>query len=137
MDKLSNRYFIRYNNEKQTNVRMPLCSAKTLLRVFIQFLIADFHSLEIYREDYFDKKVFTKERKKGVLVRGQGISLRAKTIGDPHWDGLISKFREGLYDPEKNGTYNGNYNTITQFDEDGFESAIAVLATIQDEGSFN
>ena len=137
MDKLNNRYFIRYNTETETNIRMPLCSAKTLLRIFIQFFIADFHSLEIYREDYFDKKVFSKERKNGVLVRGNGISLRAKTTGDSHWDGLTTKFREGLYDPEDNGTYEGTNHIVKHLDEEEFESAIGVLAIIQDTGSFN
>ena len=87
MDKLSNRYFIRYNTEKHTNVRMPLCSAKTLLRVFIQFIIADFHSLEIYREDYFDKKV--------LVLFSTEDRIFYKMFGN-EWDNFIQHMEENI-----------------------------------------
>ena len=72
MDRLKDRYFIRYNTKQQQGVRLHLCSARTLMRVFIHFISDDdFHSLEIYQEDYFNKAVSKMERKNGTLTAGK------------------------------------------------------------------
>ena len=135
MDKLKNRYFIRYYNEVGEVIRMPLASRRTLMRVFMHFIIGNMSSLEIYREDYFNKKVFSKERIDGILVRGEGITMRAKTIGTASYDKLTTKFSEGLYNPEKGGVYSEGGMTIAPFTEEQFEDSIELLTMIQ-EGSY-
>ena len=135
MDKLKDRYFIRYFNDKGEVIRMPLASKRTLMRVFMHFIIGSMNSLEIYREDYFNKKVFSKERIDGILVRGEGITMRAKTLGTSIYDNLTTKFSEGLYNPEKGGVYSAEGLTISPFTEEQFENSIELLTMIQ-EGSY-
>ena len=139
MDRLKDRYFIRYNTKQQQGVRLPLCSARTLMRVFIHFISDDdFHSLEIYQEDYFNKPVSKMERKNGTLTAGKRQTLRQKVLGPSSigFEHLTSQFQEGLYDPEEGDTYNGQEAVIQKFDEEQFGNAMEMFAIIQDEGSF-
>ena len=138
MDRLKDRYFIRYNTKSQQGVRLPLCSARTLMRVFIHFVSDDdFHSLEIYQEDYFNKAVSKMERKNGTLTAGKRQTLRQKVLGPAAigFEQLTSQFQEGLYDPEKNGKYEGTEASINKFSDEQFENAIELLTIIQNEGS--
>jgi len=133
MDTLKDRYFIRLG--KQTDVHeLPLTSKRILLRILVQFLVGDYHSLQIFREDYMDKKVFNKERKNGVLVRGEGTSMRSKITNKGHYDDFVTQFREGLYDPEKSGIYIGESLNISPLDSEQFEDSIELL-TLVNEGS--
>ena len=139
MQKLKDRYFIRYNTNTEYNVRLPLVNARTLLRVFIHFVSGDeFLSLEIYREDYFSKGVSKLQRKDGVLTAGSKQTLRQKVLGADAataFETLTHQFQEGLYDPEKNGKYEGTEASINKFSDEQFENAIELLTIIQNEGS--
>ena len=58
MDTLKDRYFIRlYHEGKSIPERLPLANKQTLLRVFIHFLFGKINSLEVFNEEYFDKRV--------------------------------------------------------------------------------
>lgn len=138
MQKLKDRYFIRYNTQKDHGVRLPLANARTLLRVFVHFISGDeFLSLEIYREDYFSKGVSKMQRKNGVLTAGNKQTLRQKVLGESAsaYEQLTNQFQEGLYDPEKDGKYEVQEISISKFDKEQFENAIEILSIIQEEGS--
>jgi len=129
MDTLKDRYFVRLGDQSEIH-DLPLTSKRILLRVLIQFLIGDYHSLQIFREDYMDKKVFNKERKDGVLVRGNGITMRSKVTNKERYDDFATQFREGLYDPEKSGKYEGETLTIHPLTNDQFEDGIEFLTML-------
>ena len=129
MDTLKDRYFIRLGD--QTDIHeLPLTIKRILLRVLIQFLIGDYHSLQIFREDYMDKKVFNNERKDGVLVRANGVSMRSKITNKERYDKFATQFREGLYDPEESGSYKGETLTISPLSNDQFEDSIELLTMV-------
>jgi len=131
MDTLKDRYFIRLG--EQTDIHdLPLTSKRILLRILVHFLIGDYHSIQIFREDYMDKKVFNKERKNGVLVRGEGITMRSKITNKDRYDDLVPKFREGMYDPEKSGIYIGESLNITPLTSEQFENSIELLTLINE-----
>jgi len=131
MDKLKDRYFIRYFTKDAEPVRMPLASRKTLFRVFVHFLAGNMKSLEVFREDYFNKKVFANERLNGVLVRGNGVSMRTKTIGTDIYDSYITRFSEGMFCPEKSGSYAFERVKIAPFTDEQFNNALEYLTLIQ------
>ena len=136
MDKLKDRFFVVLNkNDGSTPTRLPLSNKRFIYRAFIHFLMGDYSSIQIFNEEYMDKKVFSKERKNGVLVRGEGISMRKKMLGSDCWDKPTQKFREGLYDPIENGKYKGGDLTITYFTDDQFEDSIELLTLIH-EGEY-
>jgi len=129
MDTLNDRYFVRLG--KSTEIHdLPLASKRTLLRILIQFLIGDYHSVQIFREDYMDKKVFDKERIDGVLIRGEGLSMRTKFTNKQRYDKFATQFREGLYDPEESGAYKGETMTIPPLTDEQFESAVELLTLV-------
>lgn len=133
LDTLKDRYFVRLS--EQTDIHdLPLTSKRVLLRILVQFLIGDYHSIQIYREDYMDKKVFNNERKNGVLVRGEGITMRSKITKKNCYEPFVSQFREGLYDPEKSGIYIGESLSITPLTSKQFEDSIELL-TLVNEGN--
>ena len=141
MEKLKDRYFIRIKH-KGTDApeRLPLANKQTLFRVFIHFLFGNIHSMEVWNEKYFDRKVVgNKERINGKLVRKDGATLRQKTISfyekDNTYDNLANQFREGLYDPESSAGYANEKSNIRVFDDQQFEDAIEALTLIQ-EGKF-
>jgi hypothetical protein len=137
MDTLKDRYFIRLNHKNSggTPTRLPLTNKRLVFRAFIQFLTGDFASIEIFNEEWMDKKVFNKERKNGVLVRGDGVSMREKLLGSDCWDKMTNQFREGLYDPIENGEYKGEGQRVAYFDDDQFEDSIELLTLIH-EGEY-
>ena len=110
MDKLKDRYFIRVKHKGQDIAeRLPLANRQTLLRVFVHFLLGKINSIEVWNEEYFDRKVLgKKERINGKLVRKEGITMREKVINESTISGgyiynqLANKFREGLYDQKEN-----------------------------------
>ena len=107
-----------------------MCSARTLIRVFIHFVSDDdFHSLEIYREDYFNKAVSKMQRKNGTQLLVSEQTLRQKVLGESAigFEQLTSQFQEGLYDPEEGETYNGQEAVIQKFDEEQFGNAIEMF----------
>ncbi len=131
LDTLKDRYFVRLG--EQTDIHdLPLTSKRILIRILIHFLMGDYHSIQIYREDYMDKKVFNNERKNGVLVRGEGVTMRSKITNKNCYDPFISQFREGLYDPEKNGIYIGESMNISPFTSEQFEDSVALLTLIHE-----
>ena len=81
-----------------------------------------------------DKKVFNNERKNGVLVRGEGITMRSKITKKNCYEPFVSQFREGLYDPEKSGIYIGESLSITPLTSKQFEDSIELL-TLVNEGN--
>ncbi len=129
MDTLKDRYFVRFGDQTEIH-DLPLTSKRILLRVFIQFLIGDYHSLQIFREDYMDKKVFNKERKSGVLVRGNGITMRFKITNKERYDIFATQFREGLYDPETSGAHKGETLTIHPLTNEQFEDGIELFTML-------
>ena len=137
MDTLKDRYFIRltHRNGGGTPTHLPLTNKRLVFRAFIQFLTGDYASIEIFNEEWMDKKVFNKERKNGVLVRGDGVSMRQKLLGVDCWDKMTNKFREGLYDPIENGKYNAEGQCVSYFDDDQFEDSIELLTLIH-EGAY-
>ena len=106
-----------------------------MYRAFVQFLTGDFSSIEIYNEDFLDKKVFNKERKNGVLVRGDGISMRQKVLGLDCYDELARQFREGIYDPIENKEYKTEGQCVSYFTDDQFEDSVELLTLIH-EGEY-
>ena len=74
MDKLKDRYFIRVKHKgRDIAERLPLANRQTLLRIFVHFLLGKINSIEVWNEEYFDRKVMgKKERINGKLVRKQG-----------------------------------------------------------------
>lgn len=136
MDKLKDRYFVLLQkSDGGTPVRLPLTNKRLMYRAFIQFLMGDFSSIEIYNEDFLDKKVFNKERKNGVLVRGDGISLRQKVVGLDCYDELARQFREGIYDPIEHTGYKTEGQCVLYFDDDQFEDSVELLTLIH-EGEY-
>ena len=110
MDRLKDRYFIRYNTKSQLWYSPPTCKCKNTN--------AGIHSFQVmmtsYRirnlpEDYFSKGVSKMERKNGTLTAGNKQTLRQKVLGESAsaYEQLTNQFQEGLYDPEKDGKYEG------------------------------
>ena len=141
MQTLKDRYFIRvYHKGKTLPERLPLANRQTLLRVFIHFLFGKINSLEIFNEDYFDKRVLEKERVNGKLIRKHGQTMRQKVIGyederGSTWDNLANQFREGLYDPESDLGYRGHAAVVERLNDTQFDDAIELFTLIQ-EGKF-
>ena len=136
MDKLTDRYFVLLQKDDGgAPVRLPLTNKRFMYRAFIHFLTGDFSSVQIYKEDFLDKKVFNKERKNGVLVRGDGISMRQKVVGHSIYDDLATQFREGIYDPIENGKYKAEGQCVSYFDDDQFEDSVELLTLIH-EGEY-
>ena len=141
MEKLKDRYFIRINHKgEDIPERLPLANKQTLFRVFVHFLFGNIHSMEVWNEKYFDRKVVgEKERINGKLVRKNGTTLRQKTI-TPYedyatYDQLVNQFREGLYDPESSSGYTNESSNIARFTDKQFEDAIELITLIQ-EGKY-
>lgn len=136
MEQLKDRYFVRfYQKDAREPKLLPLASARTLFRVFIHFLAGKYSSLEIYREDYFSKRVCNVETNSVGVSTARRMTMRAKVLQSPFYDELANKFSEGLYDPEESGEYRGTEMTIAPFDEQQFEDAIELLSIINEEGS--
>ena len=143
MDKLKDRYFIRVKHKgRDIAERLPLANRQTLLRVFVHFLLGKINSIEVWNEEYFDRKVLgKKERINGKLVRKEGITMREKVINERTISGgyiynqLVNKFREGLYDPEGKSGYKNESSRVARFTETQFEDAIE-LFTIINEGEY-
>ena len=143
MEKLKNRYFIRIKNKgRDIAERLPLANRQTLLRTFVHFLLGNIHSIEVWNEEYFDRKVMgEKERINGKLVRKNGITMREKVINDSTivggtmYNQLVNQFREGLYDPEGKSGYKNETSNISRFTEEQFEDAIELFTLIY-EGKY-
>ena len=140
MDSLKDRYFIRLNKEgKQIEQRLPLANKQTLLRTFIHFICGDYQSIEVWNEEYLDKKVMSNERINGKLVRKHGQVMRDKIFSNSAesvvYSQLANQFREGLYDPESSSCYSNETSIINRFDEEQFEDIIELLTHIQ-QGKF-
>ena len=136
MDKLKDRYFVLLQaNDGGSPLRLPLTNKRIMYRCFIHFLTGNYSSIEIYKEEFLDKKVFNKERKNGVLVRGDGTSMRQKVAGSSAYDPLATKFREGLYDPIENGKYQGDGQCLSYLTEEQFEDSVELLTLIH-EGDY-
>ena len=141
METLKDRYFIRlYHEGKSIPERLPLANKQTLLRVFIHFLFGKINSLEVFNEEYFDKRVMENERVNGKLVRKHGQTMRQKVIGyeddrGATWDNFATRFREGLYDPETDMGYGGETSSVERLTDSQFEDAIELFTLIQ-EGEF-
>ena len=143
MDKLKDRYFIRVKHKgRDIAERLPLANRQTLLRIFVHFLLGKINSIEVWNEEYFDRKVMgKKERINGKLVRKEGMTMREKVINEATISGgyiynqLANKFREGLYDPEGKSGYKNETSRVSRFTEDQFEDAIE-LFTLINEGDY-
>ena len=143
MEKLNSRYFVRIKHKgKDTAERLPLANRQTVLRVFVHFLLGNIHSIEVWNEEYFDRKVMgEKERINGKLVRKNGITMREKVINDSTivggtmYNQLVNQFREGLYDPEGKSGYKNETSNISRFTEEQFEDAIELFTLIY-EGKY-
>jgi len=143
MEKLNSRYFVRIKHKgKDTAERLPLANRQTVLRVFVHFLLGNIHSMEVWNEEYFDRKVMgKKERINGKLVRKEGMTMREKVINEATINGgslynkLVNQFREGLFDPESSSCYENETSKIARFTEQQFEDAIELFTLIH-EGKF-
>jgi len=136
MEKLKDRYFIRlYQEGSSEATRLPLASARTLLRVFIHFVSGSYSSLEVFREDYFGKRVCNVAQNSSGITTAVRTTMRQKVLNSPFYDDLANKFSEGLYDPEKNGVYENEVMTIKAFNQKQFDDVVELLAIINDEGS--
>jgi len=143
MEKLKNRYFIRIKHKgDDIPERMPLANRQTLLRVFVHFLLGNMNSIEVWNEEYFDRKVMgKKERINGKLVRKEGTTMREKVLNGTSISGgfiynkLVNQFREGLFDPEAGNFYENEKSKIARFTEQQFEDAIELFTLIH-EGKF-
>ena len=81
MDKTKDRYYVRFV-EKTKETRLPLCKARTVMRVFFRCLLGSVEYLEIINEAYLDKRVSKmKKDKNGNLVRGFSESRRQELFG--------------------------------------------------------
>lgn len=136
MDKITDRYFVLLQKDDgSAPLRFPLTNKRFMYRTFIHYLMGDFSSIQIFKEEYMDKKVLKKERKNGVLVRGNGVSMREKVVGFDHYDKLATQFREGIYDPIENGKYQAEGQCCSYFTDEQFENTIELLTLIH-EGEY-
>lgn len=136
MEKLKDRYFIRlYEEGSSEATQLPLASARTLFRVFIHFVSGSYVSLEVFREDYFGKRVCNVAENASGITTAVRTSMRQKVLKSPIYDDLANKFSEGLYDPEDNGVYENEVMKIKAFNQKQFDDVVELLAIINDEGS--
>ena len=143
MDKLKDRYFIRVKHKgRDIAERLPLANRQTLLRIFVHFLLGKINSIEVWNEEYFDRKVMgKKERINGKLVRKQGMTMREKVLNEGSifcggmYNQLVNQFREGLFDPEGKSGYTNETSSIQKLTEQQFEDAIELFTLIQ-EGKY-
>ena len=134
MDKTKDRYYVRFV-EKTKETRLPLCKARTVMRVFFRCLLGSVEYLEIINEAYLDKRVSKMKRdKNGNLVRGFSESRRQELFGTIH-DTEINQFREGLSDPETSEGYTSPYGglSIQPMDEDLLVDTMSLIELINED----
>ena len=134
MDKTKDRYYVRFV-EKTKETRLPLCKARTVMRVFFRCLLGSVEYLEIINEAYLDKRVSKmKKDKNGNLVRGFSESRRQEMFGKLH-DQEINAFREGLNDPETSKGYKSPYGSliIKPMDEDLLDDTMSLIELINED----
>ena len=137
MDSLKNRFFIRFTSSEQVNgggqnaQTLPLAKKRTVMMLFFQFMLGQFEYLEIYNEAYLGKKTFHKEVIDGISTRGKSKSLR-QTFRDSQYESQVTKFQEGLYDPETKEGYQLTNQTIKPMDEEMLDNPMSLIEYITD-----